>query len=195
MRYKWPWILLTVVASALLWSIYVRTHPLVFMETHQHCIKAAGLQMLQYAGEHDGRFPYHPKSYGNALLLLNEDSYNTLTGPGYDPAVLHQAKQAGTDLGEEDCGRVYVQGLTTKCNIEIALLFDKLPTPGGDHCHFPVRMWASLGREVVFRHGGMRFVRESEWPQFVNEQVELLVAEGFAREEAERLYASKPKGQ
>jgi hypothetical protein len=76
MRRRWPWILLAVVALALLWASYVRTHPLVFMETHRHCIKAAGLEMHQYASEHDGHFPTHPRGYGNALLLLNEDCYN-----------------------------------------------------------------------------------------------------------------------
>jgi hypothetical protein len=193
MRRRWPWIILTLVASALLWTIYVRTHPLVFLEAHQHCIKYAGMQMLKYADEHDGRFPSHPKGYGNALLLLDEDSYNTLTGPGYDPAVLHRAKQTGTDLAEEDCGRVYVQGLTIKCDIRIALLFDKLPTPGGDHCHLPARMSAPLGREVLFKDADMRFIPESKWPEFAKEQIELLVIEGIAREEAERLYASKPR--
>jgi hypothetical protein len=163
------------------------------MDAHQHCIKGASLQMAQYASEHEGRFPYDPKGYGNALLLLNEDCYDTLTGPGYDPAVLHRAKHAGTDLAEEECGRVYIEGLTEKSSGRIVLLFDKLPTPGGDHCHFPVRMWAPLGREVAFTDASTRFVPESEWPALAKEQLELLAAEGFDRAEAERLYASRPK--
>jgi hypothetical protein len=40
---------------------------------------------------------------------------------------------------------------------------------------------------------GHIFVRESEWPEFANKQVGLLVEEGFERQEAERLFASKPK--
>src|SRR5262249_7244093 len=138
---------------------------------------------------HQGRFPFHPDGYGNALLLLDEDCYNCLTGPGYDPAAFREAKRSGNDLPEEKCGRVYVQGLTTKANSEIALLFDKLPTPGGDHCHLPARLWAPLTREVWTIGASHMVIRESEWPAFAAKQVELLVKEGIPRKEAERLYA------
>jgi hypothetical protein len=73
------------------------------------------------------------------------------------------------------------------------MLFDKLPTPGGDHCPFPVRMWAPLVREVLMSDGDRTGVRESEWPEFSKQQVNLLVKEGWDRQEAERLFASKPK--
>src|SRR4029077_12562628 len=169
------------------------THPLVFMHTHVHCIKCAGIGLEHYADEHQGRFPLHPEGYGNALLLLHEDYFRTLTGPGYDAAPLYEAKRTGNKLPEEECGRVYIQGLTTKSNREIALLFDKLPTPGGDHCFLPFRLWAPLGREVWLAGTGHIFVRESEWPAFTKKQVELLVQECFDRQEAERLFASKPK--
>jgi len=172
---------------------YVWTHPLVFMDAHRHCIKFAVLQFLQYADEHDGRFPSHPKGYGNALLLMDEVGFYALTGPGYDEAALLEAKKSNRDLSEEECGRVYVQGLTRKSNPEIALLFDKLPTPGGDHCPFPMRLFARLGREVLLVGGSSSFIAESEWPQFAKTQVELLAAQGFDRAEAERLFASKPK--
>lgn len=175
------------VMTLLIW-VHVRTHPLVYMETHAHCMKCGSMALLQYAGQNKNRFPYHPKGYGNALLLLNEENFNCLTGPGYDPTPFYEAKRLRRDLSEEECGRVYIQGLTTKCNYEIVLLFDKLPTPGGDHCHLPLRLWASLGREVGFKDGSMRFVEENDWPEFAREQVELLVKEGIDRKEAERLY-------
>ncbi len=174
-------------------AVYVRTHPLVFLDAHQHCIVYAGHQLLRYADEHEGRFPYQPRGYGNALLLLDESGIHTYTGPGYDAAPLIEAKRTGKDLPEEECGRVYIQGLTMKSNKEIALLFDKLPTPGGDHCHLPYRLWAPLGREVWLVGPGRIFVPESEWPAFASKQVELLVQEGFDRAEAERLFASRPK--
>jgi hypothetical protein len=173
--------------------IYIHTHPLVFMDTHRHCIKAAGMELEQYASEHEGRFPYHPKGYGNALLLMHEDCFHTLTGPGYDAAPLREAKRTGNEFPEEACGRVYIQGLTKKSNPEIALLFDKLPTPGGDHCPLPFRVLASLGREVWLIGAGHIYVPEREWPEFTRKQVELLVREGFERQEAERLFASMPK--
>jgi hypothetical protein len=193
MRPRWRWLLLTLALLVVLGYIYVRTHPLVFIDTHRHCIKAAGLELENYAREQDGRYPFHPRGYGNALLLMSEDSLHTFTGPGYDPAPLREAKRTGKDLPEEECRRVYIQGLTKKSNPDLAVLFDKLPTPGGDHCTLPFRMWASLGREVWLIGMGHSFVQERDWPEFTRKQVELLVQEGLDREEAERLYASKPK--
>ncbi len=158
MQRKWRRLLLALVLLAGGVALYVRTHPLVFMETHAHCIKFAGLELLRYADEHQGRFPVHRNGYGGALLLLDDDCLHTLTGPGYEATPLREAKRAGRHLPEEECGRVYVQGLSRKSNPEIALLFDKLPTPGGDHCPFPARLWAPLGREVLFVSIDEKFV-------------------------------------
>jgi hypothetical protein len=44
-------------------------------------------------------------------------------------------------------------------------------------------------REVCLADGSVLFLNESGWPAFAKQQVELLVKEGFARAEAERLYA------
>jgi hypothetical protein len=170
--------------------VYVRSHPLVFMNAHEHCIKLAALELHQYASEHQGRFPFDPRGYGDALLLMLEECFHSLTGPGYDAAPLRDARRAGGELAEEECGRVYVQGLTQKSKPEIVLLFDKLPTPGGDHCHFPARVWAPLGREVCFVDGSTQFVSESDWSDFAGRQADLLVQEGFDRREAERLFNS-----
>jgi hypothetical protein len=38
----------------------------------------------------------------------------------------------------------------------------------------------------------MRFIPESRWPAYAKEQVELLVAAGVAREQAERYYSERP---
>jgi hypothetical protein len=192
-RRRW-WLgpLLGLPVAAVFAVAYARAHPLVFMGTHAHCIKQAGLALLNYAAQHGGRFPYSAKGYPDALLL-DEDFFHALTGPGYDPAALLDAKQEGRELREEECGRVYVQGLTTRGSSDLAVLFDKLPTPGGDHCALPVRLWAPLAREVCMADGSMTVVPESEWPQFAAGQVELLVKEGFDRAEAERLYGLRGK--
>lgn len=190
---RWLAILVALAIGAVLIVVYALTHPLAFMEPHRHCIKFAGLQLLQYAEEHKGRFPFHPGGYSNALLLLDEECFHALTGPGYDSAPFVEAKKANRELSEDECGRVYVQGLTRKSNAEIAQLFDKLPTPGGDHCHLPVRLWAPLGREVWFVGGHSTFVLEGDWTKFAKTQVDFLAKDGFNRQEAERLFASKPK--
>jgi hypothetical protein len=203
MQRKWRRVLLVLLLLAGLsiaggWA-YVRSHPLVFNESfwsHAHCIKAGALGLLGYADAHGGNLPTHPEGYGDALLLIDEIYADTLTGPGYDGNVLVKAKQQREHLPEEECGRVYIQGLTTNLKAgasKIVILFDKLPTPGGDHCHFLARLSAPLGREVGYADAHSEFVSEEDWPAFAQQQIGLLIAEGIGREEAERLYASKAK--
>ncbi len=188
----------TVVCMVAIGLVYVRTHPLIFNESfwdHAHCIKAATLGLLNYADQHQGKFPAHPGGYGDALLLLDPIYFYALTGPGYDELPLIKAKQEGQHLTEEECGRVYIQGLTTKLNSgssKIVVLFDKLPTPGGDHCHFLYRLFAPLGREVGYADGHSEFVTEQDWTEFAQGQINLLANEGIQRDEAKRLYIFKP---
>ena len=193
MTRKWCCALLSVALLGALSWLYIGTHPLVFLKGHQHCIKFAGLSLEYFAKEHDGKFPFHTKGYPNALLMLDEDRFYSLTGPGYDAASLYDAKRLPRDLTEQECGRVYIQGLTKESNPEIVLLFDKLPTPGGDHCQLPLRLWAPLGREVWTVGTLDHFVEERDWPEFVKKQVKLLMKEGFDQNEAERLFAFEPK--
>jgi hypothetical protein len=176
-------------------AYYVPTHPLVFNESffeHAHCIKGGGLSLQGYAREHGGHFPFHTNGYGDALVLVNDGWDAALTGPGYDTKVFERVRKTGEDAPEGEFGRLYVQGLSETDAPEIAILFDKLPTPGGDHCHFIRRLSAPLGREVWTIGGGMRFIPESKWPAYSKEQIELLVAAGVARERAELYYPEKP---
>jgi hypothetical protein len=164
--------------------------PDVYLPAHRHCIKQAGMALLNYADANGGRFPVHPGGYGDALLLAADaENCHALTGPGYDPAAFRDALAAGRGLPEALCGRVYVPGLSLNTSAEVVILFDKRSTPGGDHCHWPLRLWASRGREVLFRDGSMRFIRDSKWPEFVAEQTEELVRAGIPRAEVERLFA------
>jgi hypothetical protein len=186
-------------AVAVLCGLYVRAHPLVFNESflgHAHCMKGGGLALDSYARGHYGKFPYHTNGYGDALLLMTNEVgvwWASVTGPGYTEQPFLNALATGSHLAEQACGRVYVQGLSVTDNPEITLLFDKLPTPGGDHCHLLRRLSAPLGREVWTIGSGMRFVPESKWPAYSKEQVELLAAAGIAREKAEMYYSEKSK--
>jgi hypothetical protein len=187
------WMVLTALTGLLVGGlVYYRARPAVFNESfweHAHCIAQANIALRSYAETNGGRFPHHPKGYPHALLLLPADSpWYALTGPGYRGDVLARARRSGLPLSEQACGRVYVQGLTLRSNGELVLLFDRLPTPGGDHCHFPQRLWAPYGREVLRTDGSHNFVGETEWPGFARRQVELLSREGIPRTEAERLY-------
>ncbi len=178
--------------------IYVKTHPLVFNESflsHAHCIPQAGMALRMYAGDHHGQYPSHTNGYGDALMLLYkaEPHGYYLTGAGYDSSIFEKTLKSGTGVAEKDCGRVYVQGLCETNNPETVVLYDKIPTPGGDHCHFLNRIFAPLGREVLFIDGGHRFIRESEWQMFAAKQINLLVKEGFTLPQAEKLYSADHK--
>jgi hypothetical protein len=176
--------------------IYVRTHPLVFNESfleHAHCMVGGGQSLSLYAHDHGGRFPYHTNGYGDALVMMDSGWDAALTGPGYDHTVFARVRRTGEDAPESEFGRVYVQGLSATNDPEIALLFDKMPTPGGDHCHFLARVSAPLAREVWTIGSDRRVVRESEWLAFAKRQIELLVAAGIAPEQAERYYSEQPK--
>ena len=180
-------------------GIYIRAHPLVFNESffgHAHCMKSAGLGLESYAADHGDRFPFHTNGYADALILASKDGYCSdaeLTGPGYKPEVLERVRKSGEHAPENEFGRVYVQGLSCADNTKIAILFDKIPTPGGDHCHLFRRLWAPLGREVYTIGDGMHFILESEWPRYCREQVALLVTAGVNRPQAEAYYYEKAK--
>ena len=148
---------------------------------------------MGYAEEHDGKFPYHTNGYGDALLLVNDGWDEALTGPGYNAKIFEKVRKTGENAPEAEFGRVYVQGLSVTNDPNIAILFDKLPTPGGDHCHLFQRLHAPLGREIWTIGCGMRFVPEREWPTFSKEQIERLVDAGISREQAELYYSEQAR--
>jgi hypothetical protein len=192
-RRRWPLVLAAFLLLVGAGTIYVLCNPLIFNESffqHAHCIKQAGMGFVNYAVLNGGQFPTHPRGYGDALLLIDEELYDALTGPGYDSTALHVAKQRGTPLAEQDCGRVYIQGLNASAGSKVAILFDKQSTPGGDHCHMIARFSAPLGREVAFADGHNEFIPDSDWPAFVQNQLPLLTAAGIPLKEAQRLYDS-----
>jgi hypothetical protein len=170
---------------------------MVFNESffsHAHCMAQASGALMQYALDHAGRFPEHTNGYGAALLLLvpTNANWSVLTGPGYDSDADKKWLGTGAGVPESECGRVYVQGLSTSSNPEIAILFDKLPSPG-DHCHLLNRLRAGPRRDVCFVSGEWKSMAEREWPEFAKRQIELLVNEGFDRAKAEALYAKNGK--
>ena len=165
---------------------------------HEHCIKISGSALRTYATDHDGKFPSHTNGFGDALLLLvKEDALqagdtNTgeytiryITGPGDDGSVFKNALRSGGDVPEEKCSRIYVQGLTEASNPDIAILFDKKSSRGGDHFRRP---WGRLLREVCMLDGSMKTIAEEKWESFSKEQIELLIQGGIKREAAERYY-------
>ena len=184
---------MVIIAGTVLGVWYVKSHPLVFNESfweHAHCMPQAGAAFRQYALDHAGQFPYHTNGYGDALLLLTNEMGNywgPVTGPGYDSYVFKEAARSGSHLPEQACGRVYIQGLSETNDPQLVILFDKIAAPP-DHSHFPDRLWRGFVREICFVDGSWRMVPVAEWPNFACQQIDLLVAAGFSKDQAQKLY-------
>lgn len=188
-------VLTTIIGVAVF--VYVKSNPMIFNESffgHAHCISAAGSSLGIYANDNSGKFPFHTNGFGDAVLMLLKHTQQTsvyfLTGPNDDGRILHDALIKGTDVPENLCSRIYVQGLSISNDASIAILFDRNPSPGGDHCGGFRRMFAPLTREVLFVDGSHKSIAETRWPEFVTNQIKLLVDAGFTRSDAETLYAS-----
>jgi hypothetical protein len=190
-RVLWACLLTPVVGVAgfLYFAIFNPFH------AHEHCIKNTGLTFRLYASDHDGRYPVHPNGFGNALVILLREGYlggtndihsaRLITGPGDDGEIFLNALRTSSPVPEEKCSRIYVQGFTENSNPEIALLFDRKPTRGGDHGRRP---WGPLQREICMMDGSMKIILEENWAAFASNQIELLIREGIDRSLAEHYY-------
>lgn len=165
------------------WLWYVNTY------VHRHCIKQAGIDFHLYAKDHNGQLPFSTNGFGNALLLLVDTNYLPgaawICGPDDDGHIFTEALKNNSVVPEEQCSRVYIQGLSDTNDPRICILFDRNSCRGGDHFRSP---WGHRVREVCMLDGSMRVIPDEKWPEFSRQQVELLVAAGFARTNALQFY-------
>jgi hypothetical protein len=159
---------------------------------HEHCIKQAGVAFKEFAIDNGGKFPYDTNGFGNALLLLVKGGYfggtnyiYPITGPDDDGSLFREALKTGARIPEQKCSRIYIQGLSETNNPEMAILWDKKSTRGGDHFRRP---WGPLLREVCLIDGSMPIIPEKDWAAFASNQVELLVKDGIPRATAWHYY-------
>lgn len=155
---------------------------------HLHCIKQVSLTFRLYSSDHQGQLPFSTNGFGNALLLLVKEDLtgiNTFCGPDDDGHIFKEALQNNSIVPEDQCSRVYIQGLSDTNDPEICVLFDRNSCRGGDHGRSP---WRPRVRELCLLDGSMQVIRDEAWPEFSRKQVELLVAAGFARTNALHFY-------
>jgi hypothetical protein len=155
---------------------------------HQHCIKGAGMAFRLYSSDHQGQLPFSTNGFGDALLLLAKEdpSYiHNMCGPDDDGHVFKDAIKSISVVPENQCSRVYIQGLNETNDPQICILFDRNPCRGGDHFRSP---WGHRVREVCMLDGSMQVIRDEDWSEFSRNQVELLVAAGFSRTNALHFY-------
>jgi hypothetical protein len=155
-----------------------------FGKVHQHCIVGTSIAFKAYSVDHDGALPYSTNGFGDALLLLVKGDYlpnvANICGPGDDGHVLSNALVRGLHVPEEQCSRVYIQGLNETNDPCICVFFDRRSVPGGDHNYGHGKPL----REVCLLDGSMHRIPDEEWPEFSRRQVELLRAAGFSRQKA-----------
>jgi hypothetical protein len=161
---------------------------------HQHCIKQTGIAFRLYASDHQGRLPFSTNGFGNALLMLADTNSGNdylagfvacICGPDDDGHIFKKALKDNSVVPEDQCTRVYIQGLSETDNPSICILFDRNSCRGGDHFRSP---WGRRLREVCLLDGAMEIIPDENWPEFSRKQVELLVAAGFSRTNALHFY-------
>lgn len=182
------WVIATLLGSVLIGA------PAFFLwnlsRVHQHCIKNSGSLLRGFAIDHGGKFPVHTNGFGDALaLLVAESTYypdaaRYFVGVGDDGAWLRAAATNGSNVSEDRCTRIYVQGLD-ESKYQLAILFDRYAVRGGDHFR---SIFQPYVREVCMADGSMQVIRQENWAAFASNQVELLVGEGISRATAEAYY-------
>lgn len=178
------WIFLSIVGMFAAWFFFFRP------EVHRHCIKAAYFSVIGPEGDEE-YFPRHERGWGDAMLAfsggLDDPSWvRPFTGVGDDGAYLIAALKSGEDVDEDQCTRIYVQGLRKDAPGGIAILFDRNSVKGGDHRHgIPGQ---KMLREAITVDGGFLTITDEKWPEFVEQQRVLLKEEGFSEEEVAQFY-------
>ena len=169
-----------------IWWIYFR------LERHKHCILGAMI-LLEYAERNGGRFPQSERGSADAILkLATIDDINNwahaFVGVDDDGSKLIKALETKEDLIENESTRIYVQGLSSKSNPGIAILFDRFAVKGGDH--FRALPGQQLLREAYFIDGSHKMIKNQDWEQFTTDQRALLLAEGFSIQMIEAIYGN-----
>ncbi len=156
---------------------------------HKHCIKLVAMSLNNYAAVNAGQFPFHTNGYPQALVKWARFEpwiVPSLVGVDDDGSWLTAAVTSGVPVNETNCTRIYVQGLSTASNPQIAVLFDRYAVKGGDH--FRGLPGQPFLREACFVDGSHEMIPVARWPAFASNQVQLLVQAGIPRATAEAYY-------
>jgi hypothetical protein len=108
-----------------------------------------------------------------------------ICGPDDDGHIFKEALQNNSVVPEDQCSRVYIQGLSEANDPAICVLFDRNSCRGGDHFRSP---WGRRVRDLCLLDGSMLIIRDEDWPEFSRKQAELLIAAGFSRTNALQYY-------
>jgi hypothetical protein len=123
----------------------------------------------EYANDHGGAYPAGGNSPEASLGLLYPNYANeyVLQGKTVPINVVQAALAGGGRLGSDTCGWHYVEGLRNTDNRRLALVWDKIGLG-----HNGQRLRAG-GHNVIFVGGGIEYIPEAEWGEFLAEQEQL----------------------
>lgn len=187
------WLVAAVIAALLIsGSLFARKVWTGWQQGHRHCFKGTSNGFSSFASDHFGRYPEHTNGFGDALLMLVRSNYldvSYVCGPNDDGSIFLAALANGTDVPEDLCSRVYVQGLSREMPKSVCMMYDRKSFPGGDHRYG----WGPPVREYITSDGSMYTIGDDKWPQFCREQIVTLIELGFTREQAEYYFPDGKK--
>ncbi len=138
------------------------------------CLKGLGLALLNYAEQHDGRFPTGGGCPEASLSLLYRGDYgiegHALCGKTKSAEAAQAVLERGELLGPDTCDWHYVEGLTKNDDYRLAIVWDKV---GLDHNGGRL---PNGGHSVLRLDGSEEIVSASEWSHFLEEQERLMAA-------------------
>jgi hypothetical protein len=128
--------------------------------------------LLNYANDHQGRFPQSGVSAYDALQKLYPDycpSGKELSGLSGNVNFVAASLKAGKPLTDKITSWVYVQGLKDNDDPNLAILWDSQAGLFSDGKKDP-----SGGHAVLFLSGKIKQVPVSDWTNFLEQQKQLL---------------------
>jgi hypothetical protein len=146
-----------------------------------HCCDIQlGSALEQYAEEHGGHFPSGGDCPEASLSLLysNYADANLLRGKIVPVDIVERALATKGKLGPDSCGWHYVEGLTLSDDPRIAIVWDKV---GLGHNGQRLK---NGGHSIILANGFRDFVSGARWPQFLEEQKQLLSHRGLEAAQA-----------
>jgi hypothetical protein len=138
---------------------------------HRACHRQVLLALIQYAGDHDDKFPSGGATPEASLSMLYHEKYitdpGTLAGNGKSAEVAQQILESGGVLGPDTCDWHYVEGVNHDADATIAIFWDK---SGFDHTGRRLHG----GHMVGFNDGHVEIIPANRWKEFLTEQEKMV---------------------
>jgi hypothetical protein len=147
---------------------------------HRACHRQVILALIQYADDHDDKFPSGGATPEASLSALYHGKYitdpGTLAGNGKSAEVARQILESGGVLGPDTCDWHYVEGVHHDASATIAIFWDK-----SSFDHTGRRLHG--GHMAGFNDGHVETIPAERWQEFLAEQEKMV--EEYLKRKAE----------